>query len=65
MSWISVEDRLPIFNEKVLVFGLRYSSEPIIGEYINLNKNGNIFLTEICETNYITHWMLLPKPPIK
>lgn len=78
MEWICVEDRLPEFHTKVLVFGESKGSNPQMG-------GGSIFITERKDlkntslegqeerylgndnfyANYVTHWMNLPNKPTK
>lgn len=54
-EWISVKDRLPNENTRVLVYAKQ-------GSYMNLRTdyicNGRWFFSMM-----VTHWMPLPKPP--
>lgn len=60
-SWIKVEDQLPDFSKRILVFGnntimthVHYDGRRFIGTY-NATPDQEIF--------GITHWQYLPSPP--
>lgn len=56
-EWISVEDRLPEFNKKVLVY--IDSKEIHTDEYIDRGYAEYFVVWHSC----VTHWMPLPEPP--
>lgn len=65
-EWISVEDRLPEYDEEVLIFDGRISAaiytprdnecDGFMGE--GLDSYGNAYFYDD-----VTHWMPLPEPP--
>lgn len=64
-QWISVDDQLPPYNEKVLVF---YG----IDKYIGIAYLENVYISKQTfwndgrrEVFHISHWMPLPAPPKK
>lgn len=66
-DWISVEDKLPEFDEPVLLWSTGFTSAAY-GRLDNVNKKGNAFkwvtFQAVDYTDYeITHWMSLPNPP--
>jgi len=65
-EWISVEDELPDYGERVLVVEEIYP-EPVIGKYIQYeSRQGTVDVwdTEIAEDwSNVTHWQSLPKLP--
>jgi len=62
MEWISVKDRLPDCNDKVLVYD-DYLERVLPAEFNrvfeDIYDNCESFITH----RYITHWMPLPEPP--
>lgn len=77
VDWISVEDRLPEYEEKVLVIGEQKGMNPQMGgayTFITQRKNlkGTSAEKQIdrlldknhFHANYVTHWMPLPPKPI-
>ena len=77
-GWVRVEDGLPEFGVKVLVFGESKGMNPQMGgAYIVLSQRQDLTGTQLekaayryqDENNfrnmvYVTHWMPLPQPPI-
>lgn len=65
-EWISVEDRLPEDDEKVLVCAynskLKFSTISI-DKYSNRIKWGKFSVLYDAHLWSITHWMPLPEPP--
>lgn len=59
--WISVSDRLPKKNKRILVYFPLFSSSPMDG----LFDGKNFFVDSILRTDSVTHWMPLPEPPVK
>jgi len=64
MEWIKVEDRLPEFEQNVIVFSDRsdykiYNVDSL--KQITKNQYGNI--VEFWNTSDVTHWMELPEHP--
>ena len=68
MEWISVEDELPKYGKYVLLAEkeMQYVVE---GQRKETNRFGELYYTAFgktycgCESEKITHWMPLPKPP--
>lgn len=65
-KWIDVKDRLPEFNETVLVCCRIYGR--YLGNYVKIVPEYSWgewrdFNNKICLPP--THWMPLPKPPVK
>ena len=56
-EWISVEDRLPDVRENPVL--VSYSG----GVWMAWRHKGWWELPSALRTNYVTHWMPLPKPP--
>lgn len=56
-KWISVKDRLPEYEAKVLCCA-KYDGKPVI--FQNQYLGGDIWLSD---TSHVTHWMPLPEPP--
>lgn len=67
MKWISVKDRLPNKNQKVLIFLDGYSHRNHIDLVSFIGINGSYYFWDADEYGYeeneVTHWMELPKPP--
>ncbi len=76
-EWISVEDGLPEYGEKVLVFGECKGNNPQMGgAYISIGMRQDLKGTllekqaerhqckyQFRSMTYTTHWMPMPKPP--
>ncbi len=76
-GWISVEDDLPEFDKKVLVFGESKGMNPQMGgAYIALAKRQDLTKTSMAkdaeryqdenqfsQMRYVTHWKPLPPKP--
>lgn len=70
-NWISVEDRMPELEERVLL--ITQSGEIVTGWLRKLPQAdtyfcfGNVFAGWDYDFNYdlgaVTHWQILPKPP--
>ena len=73
MKWISVKERLPELNQRVLVYIPRWRNDCWEVSFRDKDKNGEWykeFVSDCCDTfdsyyndNEITHWMPLPEPP--
>lgn len=77
MEWVKVEDSLPEYGVKVLVFGESSTANPNMGgAYIVISMRMDIRGTLLEKTHsryidknqframaYVTHWMPLPEPP--
>lgn len=69
-EWIRVEDRLPEIGDKVLIyFG---AIDNILMATVGVDYDGNVIFFGYYRDCYscdhaedITHWMPLPKPPVK
>lgn len=66
-EWISVKDRLPKYNEVVLVYDNWLPSlEPYLNTS-NYNEKDGLWYDYLGDENKysenVTHWMPLPKPP--
>jgi DNA-directed RNA polymerase subunit L len=60
-NWISIEDRLPAYEEVVLGFG---NDEGIkVKDFCSVDENGFRMQAEINKKVKITHWQPLPEPP--
>ena len=62
-EWISVEDRLPLPETKVLIYDPTSYFDKITFDYMHPEK---VWKSECKRTKgrtYITHWMPLPPPP--
>lgn len=61
MEWISVKDKMPEFDEYVLI----YAKGEIVRAFLYTTKYGNFWST--CEDDIrhadVTHWMPMPQPP--
>ena len=79
MEWINVSERLPDYDETVIVYGQRKLSQPVmgvnpdivtIGSRIEIKGSGlekqrdrYVDKNEFRQMNYVTHWMPLPNKP--
>ncbi len=78
-KWISVEERLPDYGEKVLVVGERMKASPSMGgasitiaerqDLSNslIKKDAHRYQdkNQFSQMSYVTYWMPLPKLPEK
>jgi len=58
-KWISVEERLPEWDEEVLIYNP-------VGVYIASRSSDSWSIWDfdgIHKSDYVTHWRLLPEPP--
>lgn len=65
-GWISVKDRLPEDNERVLAIGIGTHAIPCKFRDNKFYRDVDLFSDDRIVTAYyttITHWMPLPKPP--
>lgn len=75
-NWISVTDKLPEYNERVLVLGEEKGMNPQMGgSYVFISKRQNLKGTPLEKqtdrmldenqfyAKYVTHWQPLPKKP--
>lgn len=64
-EWISVKDRLPEINQRVLVWYLHKTTNVgyAVGDTLRLNNGSGVKFWEYHADDRITHWMPLPKPP--
>ena len=60
MNWISVEDELPNFYERVLLF---FNKSVAIGKRKEDGQGGFFFDVHFSRHHNVTHWMPLPLPP--
>jgi hypothetical protein len=66
MDWISVKDKLPEFETRVLVLGhsgdisIRYRPTPVKGYG---SQDGDVWYPGGWGIGWATHWMPLPPPP--
>ncbi len=58
MEWISVKDRLPDYNQKVIVFKTYHNTTEFTTR-LSTDESGENWDTDY--KHYITHWM--PEPP--
>jgi hypothetical protein len=78
MQWISVKDKLPEYDVRVLVWGEHKGNNPqmggaypVITERVDLKETHQRNLRRyVCENDfkmmaYVTHWMPLPESPNK
>lgn len=66
-GWISIEDKLPEFSVLVWVydpFAIIKQYTAALMPYSDPDTKG-VFYSGMCPAFNITHWMPLPKPPIK
>lgn len=57
MEWISVKDRLPDNNERVLVH--------VVGKPFNIDADRFVNSRWVRWNGCVAHWMPLPEPPIE
>lgn len=57
MEWISVKDRLPDNNERVLVH--------VVGKPFNIDADRFVNSRWVKWNGCVAHWMPLPEPPIE
>jgi len=64
MEWISVDDRLPTFNQDVLVYNEKHDEFDIASVSNGFEENQVIWIEprEYCMIR-VTHWMPLPEKP--
>ena len=66
-EWISVKDRLPEIDKKVLVCDIDVEDEPVIHTYeLSIDEDGYFWSDEggwWIDFECVTHWMPLPEPP--
>lgn len=62
-KWISVKDRLPEEGQKVIVFDNEYKTVDTYEFEDSKFLYRDSYHTDDY-TNFVTHWMPLPKPPI-
>lgn len=60
-EWISVEDRLPKHQEKVLVCDTQ--QKMVTALYLTYDNGGFDWCTSVRLTNKVTHWMPSPEAP--
>jgi hypothetical protein len=78
LEWVSVEDRLPDYDVKVLVRGEQMGMNPQMGGAYNcisqriklpkqmvINSSRYVDENDFKSMQYVTHWMPLPQPPTK
>lgn len=72
MEWISVKDRPPMYDVRVLLAKqYNYSNKNMVGVHIGIryktDKHGEHYLAEGCDIgsqhDLVTHWMPLPELP--
>lgn len=63
-EWISVKDRLPPENIRVLLYDL-ITPSGMVGELVILKSSKWYWRTDKwrAESNQVSHWMTLPEPP--
>ena len=59
-EWISVKDRLPVNDQKVLCFNYNGEYKVLRWNYIDWMWNSGI---EWRKEDYVLYWMPLPQPP--
>jgi hypothetical protein len=64
-KWISVEERCPLTQERVLAFGVRELGDAQPYTAVFLNNNGIRWLSSGELLDNVTHWQPLPSPPPK
>jgi hypothetical protein len=62
-DWISVDDRLPEFNNKVLIYDPLSYFDKVTFDYMHPEKVWDSECRRTKGRTYITHWMPLPPPP--
>ena len=76
-NWIDVNDKLPDYDVKVLVFGEQKGMNPQMGgAYISIARRQDLSKTSVAKDasrmqdenqfsfmSYVTHWMPLPEKP--
>lgn len=59
-KWISVKEKMPEFDERVLVYKKQHKKIEISHVY-SLDKRGYNWTCDY--GHYVTHWQYLPEPP--
>lgn len=67
MNWISVEDRLPEDDSKVLAYwvGDKGYNFCFVSQYFNNTRYEPTWTYGFSDDGRITHWQPLPEPPTK
>ena len=60
-KWISVEDRLPAFDDVVIGFG--FDDFMKVWDFCNVTSKGFKMQSKVNNKVKITHWQPLPNPP--
>lgn len=63
MSWISVDDRLPIEGSLVLATGFDWGDKSKKRHYVVAMRIGEYWYGVDSEFTYLTHWKPLPELP--
>lgn len=61
MSWISIDEALPRYGQKVLIYKTKHSTIELAW-LTHTNSGGNHWSVDY--SHYVTHWMPLPEPPL-
>lgn len=66
MNWISVDDKLPLEGQKVLLFRPKAFEKPFRDPIMKIATYAgeNIFIGSHFQ-HVVTHWMPLPQPPVE
>lgn len=63
--WVSVEERLPVYGEEVLIARIFYDGQPkhevLTGHVSYKRADGSV----VWNSTNVTHWMPLPNPPME
>jgi len=69
MNWINTKDKLPDYEQPVLVV---FGKDVVIAQMISTTKDGNNwesllsnYIFDKSSSNHVQCWMPLPKPPKK
>ncbi|MGD2072526.1 MAG: DUF551 domain-containing protein [Candidatus Thorarchaeota archaeon] len=70
-EWISVKNKLPEYDQRVLIYNetneynKKIGRDIICGHRVCTNKKGEIWISDVRGYNCmpVTHWMPLPDPP--